>query len=148
MDIQVISTKTKGVNLPTNIYYSAKKPFINLSTAESSIENFYVPCFLEDSRYAYRSREISNSADNISMRVIECGKFLHRNQVNDITNDCVLNVGCNKFNVQFLNAAAANSCLTNPILNLCKYVAVIPTFNITRILKEIRVEFLLDWLVV
>lgn len=61
-----------------------------------------------------------------------------------IVNDGVKNVCRNKISVQFTSAVAANNFLINPVLSLCKYVCVIPTFNITRmgIVKRVPIECL------
>ena len=137
-----------------------KKTIIDPSTATPSIQNIYThPSLSENAKsylesdkgpfIVYVSREIPDPAAGTSIRAIRFGQFLHKNKIIDIIDGGIKNIGRNKISVEFSNATAANSFLTNPILSLCKYVAVIPTFNITRmgIVRDVPVDFSLDELV-
>lgn len=52
------------------------------------------------------------------------------------------NDGRNKIDVQFSSAEAANNFLKNPVRSVFKYVAIIPTINITRmgLVKRVPVD--------
>ncbi|CAH2221495.1 jg1322 [Pararge aegeria aegeria] len=80
----------------------------------------------------YVSREVSDPSAGTSIRAINFGQFLHKHKVSSILNDGVKNVGRNKISVEFTSAQSANDFLTNPILEISKFKAFIPTYNITR----------------
>lgn len=67
-----------------------------------------------------------------SIRPIIFGRFLSKNQIKDIANDGIKKVGRNRISVEFKNSTAANNFLNNSLLKSNKYVAAIPTFNVTR----------------
>ncbi|VVC88385.1 unnamed protein product, partial [Leptidea sinapis] len=78
------------------------------------------------------SREVSDPSAGTSIHALKFGLFLHQNKFSHIVKDGVKSVGRNRVSVEFSNAQAANEFLSNQILTLTKYKAVIPTFNITR----------------
>ncbi|XP_045445751.1 uncharacterized protein LOC123653814 [Melitaea cinxia] len=95
------------------------------------------------------SREVSDPASGTTIRAIKFGQFLHTNKIKSVVNDGVKNVGRNKISVQFTSAEAANSFLSNPVLDLCKYKTTVPTYNITRIglVKGVPVDWSMQELV-
>ncbi|XP_028170146.1 uncharacterized protein LOC114359832 [Ostrinia furnacalis] len=60
------------------------------------------------------------------------GKFLVTNRIQGIVLDGVKKIGRNRISVEFVSPSAANNFLNNEILPLYKYVASIPTYNVTR----------------
>lgn len=160
VDSQMSTRKRQSGDSSSNSDGLVKKTIINPDTATPSIQNLYVHPSLTESPKSYLdsdkgpfivyvSRETPDPAAGTSIKAIKFGQFLHRNKVSDITKDGVKNIGRNKISVQFSTATAANLFLTNPVLSLCKYVAIIPTFNITRmgIIRDVPVDFSLDELV-
>ena len=156
-DLQSSSRKRQGDDTPAQNENLIKKTIINPATATPSIQNLYIHPSLSESPKSYLdtdkgpfivyvSRETPDPAAGTAIKAIKFGQFLHINKISNITSDGVKNVGRNKISVEFSTATAANSFLSNPILSLCKYVAVIPTFNITRmgIVRDVPVDFSLD----
>ena len=68
-------------------------------------------------------------------------------QIESILNDDIKNIGRNKVSVQV--SQAANKFLNNPFLDLAKYKAIIPTYNITKkdLAKEVPIDFSMEELV-
>lgn len=77
---------------------------------------------------------------------IKFGKFLYNNQVKNIKKDGVKKIGRNRVSVEFKTFIDANSFLGNPILQASKYLATIPTYNITRmgLVREVPTEFSME----
>ena len=153
---QIVSRKRQGEEASSN-QDIVKKTIIDPSTATPSIQNVWIhPSMSEAPKsyistdkgpfIVYVSRESPDPSAGTAIRAIKFGQFLHTNKITDIVNDGVKNVGRNKISVQFTSAEAANKFLVNPVLSLCKYVCVIPTFNITRmgIVKGVPVEWSLE----
>lgn len=76
--------------------------------------------------------ETDEASVGAPIKSIKFGQFLTTNKFTNICPDGVKRVGRSKISVEFQSAQAANSFIISPILNLCKYVATIPTYNVTR----------------
>ncbi|XP_047518799.1 uncharacterized protein LOC125058703 [Pieris napi] len=75
---------------------------------------------------------------------------MHKHKISSIIHDGVKNVGRNKITVEFSFAEAANNFLVNPVLSMCKFKAIIPTYNITRmgLVRGVPVDWSMDELVI
>lgn len=79
------------------------------------------------------SREVPDPSAGSTIRPIKFGQFLSNHRVGNICADGIKSVGRNRVSVEFRSAGDANKFLDNVnLLNQYKYVASIPTFNITR----------------
>ncbi|XP_045533475.1 uncharacterized protein LOC123720761 [Pieris brassicae] len=74
---------------------------------------------------------------------------MHKHKISSTIHGGVKNVGRNKITVEFSSAEAANNFLVNPILAMCKFKTIIPSYNITRmgLVKGVPVDWLMDELV-
>lgn len=122
---------------------SGKRTVIHPTTANPSIQTVYInPSFVDGPKnytaddkgpyIVHVSREISDPASGTSIRAIKFGQFLHTHKIPSIINDGVKNIGRNRIEVKFSSAQAANSFISNPVLQMCKYKANLPTYNVTR----------------
>ncbi|KAL0850017.1 hypothetical protein ABMA28_006642 [Loxostege sticticalis] len=77
---------------------------------------------------------------------IRFGKFLVKNNIRNVSVDGVKKIGRNRLSIEFTSANAANSFMNNELLSVHKYVATIPTYNITRmgIIKGIPPDWTMD----
>lgn len=154
---QGVSRKRQGEVSISDSNSAIKKTIHNPDTATPSIQNVYINPSMSEGPLSYNdddkgpfivyvSRETPDPAAGTTIRAIKFGQFLHNNKIPNIINDGVKNVGRNKIAVQFSSAEAANNFLKNPVLSMCKYVAVIPTFNITRmgLIKGVPVDWAMD----
>ena len=73
-----------------------------------------------------------------------CYKIRLIGQIESILNDDIKNIGRNKVSVQV--SQAANKFLNNPFLDLAKYKAIIPTYNINKkdLAKEVPIDFSME----
>ncbi|CAH2100585.1 unnamed protein product [Euphydryas editha] len=139
---------------------SSKKTIVHPSTASPSIQSLYThPSFSEGPKsysdddkgpfIVHVSRETSDPASGTTIRALKFGQFLHTHKITSIVKDGVKNVGRNKISVEFSAAQAANNFLKNPVLEMCKYKASVPTYNITRmgLIKGIPVDWSMEELV-
>lgn len=67
-----------------------------------------------------------------SIRAIKVGQMLHTLKINNITKDGIKNIGRNRVSIEFKTADDANNFLLNPAVSDHKFVASIPSYNITR----------------
>lgn len=127
---------------------------VHPTTANRSIQSVFInPSFINGpTKYTdddkgpfvvHVSREISDPAAGTSFRAIKFGQFLHNHKIPSIINDEVKNIGRNKIEVKFTSAQVANDFLNNPVLHMCKYKAILPTYNVTRmgLVKGIPVDW-------
>ncbi|XP_047029957.1 uncharacterized protein LOC124637491 [Helicoverpa zea] len=78
------------------------------------------------------SRLESQPNSGTTLHPVTFGMFLVNNRIGNIVRDGVKKVGRNRVSVEFSSPQDANSFLINGILSKNSYVAIIPTFNITR----------------
>ena len=145
-DSQETSRKRQGGDSSSNSYEIIKKTIINPATATLSIQNLYVHPSCSESPKFYLDTDKDPFIVNVSWETPDPAavtSIKHINKINNITSDGVKNIGRNKISVEFSTVTVANLFLSNPILSLCKYVAVILTFNITRmgIVRNVPVDF-------
>ncbi|CAH2107431.1 unnamed protein product [Euphydryas editha] len=139
---------------------SSKKTIVHPSTATPSIQSIFThPSFSEGPKsysnddqgpfIVYVSRETPDPASGTTIRALKFGQFLHTHKIDSVVKDGVKNVGRNKISIEFSSAQAANKFLQNPVVVMCKYNTIIPTFNITRmgLVKGIPVDWSMDELV-
>lgn len=79
------------------------------------------------------SREEAGPASGTTIRPIVFGQFLYEKEIKNIVLDGVKNIGRNRISVEFKSATDANQFLSHPALASSKYLASIPTYNITRV---------------
>lgn len=80
--------------------------------------------------HVHRTESNSNSGSTINR--IQFGKMLMNQNVGKIAKAGIKNVGRNRVSVEFLSAQDANDFVVNPVLPTSKFIATIPTFNVTR----------------
>lgn len=137
---------------------SAKKTVINHEIATASIQSVYLHPAM--SVLGIKQYEITDSGPYVvhvsrvepdltsgaTLRPIKFGQFLFRNKIDDICQDGVKQVGRNKISIQFKSVSGANNFLNNPVLKNCKYEAIIPTYNVTRmgLVRGVPVDWSMD----
>nr|XP_026500138.1 uncharacterized protein LOC113403767 [Vanessa tameamea] len=134
-----------------------KKTVIHLDTANPSVQTKYTHPFSSEGPKSYSdndkgpfivhmSWEISDPASGTTIRSIKFGQFLHTHKVSVIINDGLKNVGHNKISVVFSTSNTANLFLVYPIIEMCKYKATVPTFNVTRmgLIKDVPVDRIME----
>lgn len=137
-----------------------KRTIIDPSTTNPSNQIIYVhPSFSEGPKnynnedtgpfIVHVSRAVVDPSAGTSIRAIKFGQFLHTHKISSIINDGVKNIGRNRISVEFSNGQAANEFLANPILDLSKYKAIIPTYNVTRmgLARGVPVDWSMDELI-
>lgn len=93
------------------------------------------------------SREVPDPSAGTSIRPIKFGQFLCNYRVGNICADGIKSVGRNRVSVEFRSAADANKFLDNStLLSQYKYIASIPTFNITRmgLVKNVPIDMSME----
>ncbi|KOB70054.1 reverse transcriptase, partial [Operophtera brumata] len=79
------------------------------------------------------SREVPDVSAGTTIRPIKFGQFLSNHKIANICSDGIKSVGRNRVSVEFRTATDANKFLEKTeLLSQYKYVADIPTYNITR----------------
>lgn len=79
------------------------------------------------------ARQEPDPAAGTTIRPIKFGQFLNNHHVTNICSDGIKQVGRNRISVEFRTAVDANKFLDNTVLlSQYKYIATIPTYNITR----------------
>lgn len=135
-------TATKR-RIETDVQPPAKKSIISPDLASASIETVYVDPSMVVGGLSYSpsdkgpfvvhvSRTESDLSAGTMIRPIKFGQFLKTHMINNICTDGIKRVGRNKISVEFTSASDANKFISSPVLSVSKYVATIPTFNITR----------------
>lgn len=137
---------------------SAKKSTSSPDLAVASIQTVYShPSVIVGAIQAYSPLDkgpyvvhVSRSEPELSagttIRPIKFGQFLSSHKIANICADGVKKVGRNKISVEFVTAVDANKFITSPILSMCKYVATIPTYNVTRmgLVRQVPTDLSMD----
>lgn len=137
---------------------SAAKKTMSFDQGVASIQTLYThPSIIVGAIQAYTTLDkgpyvvhVSRSEPDLSagttIRPIKFGQFLSTHKFRNITADGVKRVGRNKISVEFLSAEDANNFISSPILPMCKYVASIPTFNVTKmgLVRDVPTDLSMD----
>lgn len=138
---------------------SLKKIVSNIEETSPSLQNIYThPTYSQPKTYScedkgpfvvHVARAEPDPAAGTTIRPIKFGKFLYTLNIKNIVNDGVTAVGRNRISVTFSNFTDANSFITNPLLFTNKYVASVPTFNVTRmgVVRGVPTDWSMDELV-
>lgn len=135
-----------------------KKTITSPELAVASIQSVYThPSIVVGTTNAYTSVDkgpfvvhVSHAspdpAAGTSIRPIKFGQFLATHKIKNICRDGVKRVGRNKISVEFLSADDANSFTISPILSSSKYIASIPTYNVTRmgLIRQVPTDLSMD----
>lgn len=128
------------------------------SLEQASIQSVYThPLIVVGAIHAYTSLDkgpyvvhVSRSEPDLaagtSIRPIKFGQFLSVHKFRNIVTEGVKRVGRNKISVEFFTAEDANKFIDSPILPMCKYVASVPTFNVTRmgLVRDVPTDLSMD----
>lgn len=92
------------------------------------------------------SRSEPEQSAGTSIRPIKFGQFLSNHKFENIKSDGVKRVGRNKISVEFVTSLDANKFIASPILSMCKYIASIPTYNVTRmgLIRQVPTDLSMD----
>lgn len=88
----------------------------------------------------------NDPASGVTLKPINFGHFLYKNDVPGVVKDGVKRIGRNRFAVEFNSAHHANNCLNHPALVKANFCAVIPSFYLTRmgIVRNISPEWTME----
>lgn len=134
-----------------------KKMIVNREAASASIQNVFIHPSLVIGVKQYTamdsgpflvhvSRTEPDPAAGSTIRPIKFGQFLHINKIRNICPEGIKKVGRNKISIEFISSEDANRFLDNPILEVSKYKAEIPNYNISKmgIVRQVPVDLSMD----
>lgn len=143
------SEPSVSVNKKTNKSPESEVPSIQMVYNHPSIVVGAIQAYttLDKGPYVVHvSRSEPEQSAGTTIRPVKFGQFLSNHKFTNIKADGVRRVGRNKISVEFVTGEDANKFIISPILPMCKYVATIPTFNVTRmgLVRQVPTDLSMD----